>query len=130
MKIGIIGATGKAGSRILKEALDRGHEVTAIVKTAKNYRRKRQGFREDVFSLTSNDLQAFDVVVNAFGAPAGEHLHVDAGNVLIGSYERCTKYKITCSWRRWKLICRQRKQHVYLKRQVSRRIPCNCSKPR
>ncbi|ADK07623.1 hypothetical protein BACI_c50710 [Bacillus cereus biovar anthracis str. CI] len=25
MKIGIIGATGKAGSRILKEALDRGH---------------------------------------------------------------------------------------------------------
>ena len=34
MKIGIIGATGKAGSRILKEALDRGHEVTAIVRNA------------------------------------------------------------------------------------------------
>ena len=34
MKIGIIGASGKAGSRILKEALDRGHEVTAIVRSA------------------------------------------------------------------------------------------------
>ena len=46
MKIGIIGATGKAGSRILKEALDRGHEVTAIVRRCKNYRRKRKSFRE------------------------------------------------------------------------------------
>lgn len=47
MKIGIIGATGKAGSRILKEALDRGHEVTAIVRNAdKNYRRKYKSFRE------------------------------------------------------------------------------------
>lgn len=33
MKIGIIGATGRAGSRILEEAKNRGHEVTAIVKT-------------------------------------------------------------------------------------------------
>ena len=31
-KIAIVGATGKAGSRIMKEALDRGHEVTAIVR--------------------------------------------------------------------------------------------------
>jgi len=31
MKIALIGAAGKVGSRILKEALDRGHEVTAIV---------------------------------------------------------------------------------------------------
>ena len=35
MKIGIIGATGKAGSRILKEALDRGHEVTNRKKRCK-----------------------------------------------------------------------------------------------
>ena len=32
MKIGIIGATGKAGSLIVKEAIGRGHEVTAIVR--------------------------------------------------------------------------------------------------
>ncbi len=31
MKIALIGATGFVGSAILKEALNRGHEVTAIV---------------------------------------------------------------------------------------------------
>jgi uncharacterized protein len=34
MKIGVIGATGKAGSLIVKEAVDRGHEVIAIVRNA------------------------------------------------------------------------------------------------
>ena len=34
MKIGIVGATGKAGSLILDEAKDRGHEMTAIVRNA------------------------------------------------------------------------------------------------
>lgn len=32
MKVALIGATGKAGSRVLKELLDRGHTVTAIVR--------------------------------------------------------------------------------------------------
>ena len=36
MKIGIIGASGKVGSLILKEAVNRGHEVTAIVRDAQN----------------------------------------------------------------------------------------------
>nr|WP_306808503.1 hypothetical protein [Pediococcus pentosaceus] len=31
MKIGIIAASGKAGALITKEAVQRGHEVTAIV---------------------------------------------------------------------------------------------------
>ena len=32
MKIAVIGAAGKAGSLIVKEALGRGHAVTAIVR--------------------------------------------------------------------------------------------------
>ena len=32
MKIALIGASGFVGSALLKEALDRGHEVTAIVR--------------------------------------------------------------------------------------------------
>ncbi|AZS15083.1 NAD(P)-dependent oxidoreductase [Paenibacillus lutimineralis] len=84
-KIAIVGATGKAGSRIMKEALDRGHEVTAIVRSASKLDNKDVSVIEkDVFELTAEDVKSFDVVVNAFGAPAGqEHLHVDAGNVLI-----------------------------------------------
>jgi uncharacterized protein len=32
MKVAILGATGFVGSALLKEALDRGHTVTAIVR--------------------------------------------------------------------------------------------------
>ena len=34
MRIGIIGATGKVGNLVLEEAIDRGHDVTAIVRNA------------------------------------------------------------------------------------------------
>lgn len=34
MKIALIGATGNIGSKILNEALDRGHQVTAIVRNS------------------------------------------------------------------------------------------------
>lgn len=85
MKIGIIGATGKAGNLILKEASSRGHEVTAIVRNASKVEDKSLNVLEkDVFDLTSQDARAFDVIVNAFGAPAGkEHLHVEVGQALI-----------------------------------------------
>ncbi|MEK5040502.1 NAD(P)-dependent oxidoreductase [Sporosarcina sp. FSL K6-3457] len=85
MKVGIIGVTGKAGGLIAKEASERGHEVTAIVRDAAKLAGEKVAVLEkDVFNLKAEDLQSFDVVVNAFGAPAGqEHLHVDAGRVLI-----------------------------------------------
>jgi putative NADH-flavin reductase len=37
MKIALIGATGFVGSAILQEALERGHEVTAIVRVRKKW---------------------------------------------------------------------------------------------
>ncbi|MBU8877392.1 NAD(P)-dependent oxidoreductase [Bacillus sp. FJAT-29790] len=85
MKIGVIGATGKAGNLILKEAMDRGHQVTAMVRNASKLTDKNVTVLEkDVFELSADDLKPFDVVVNAFGAPAGEeHLHVEAGAALI-----------------------------------------------
>ncbi|RNB84579.1 NAD(P)-dependent oxidoreductase [Brevibacillus fluminis] len=85
MKIAVIGATGKAGKQIVKEAVERGHEVTAIVRDRSKLDATNVALLEkDVFSLTTADLQAFDVVVNAFGAgPGNEHLHVEAGRVLI-----------------------------------------------
>src|SRR4051812_32650005 len=85
MKVAIIGASGKAGSLILKEALERGHEVTAIVRNAAKLQNQSVAVLEkDVFDLKAEDLKAFDVVVNAYGAPFGqEHLHVEVGRVLI-----------------------------------------------
>jgi len=85
MKVAIIGASGKAGSFILKEAVVRGHEVTAIVRNAAKLQNQQVSVLEkDVFDLKAEDVKEFDVVVNAFGAaPGQEHLHVDAGRVLI-----------------------------------------------
>ncbi|MBR2563843.1 MAG: NAD(P)-dependent oxidoreductase [Paenibacillus sp.] len=85
MNIAIIGATGKAGKLILKEAADRGHNVTAIVRNASKLEDKSLNVLEkDVLDLTVSDIEGFDVVVNAFGAPAGkENLHVEVGQALI-----------------------------------------------
>ncbi|WHY87484.1 NAD(P)-dependent oxidoreductase [Neobacillus novalis] len=85
MKIGIIGASGKVGSLILKEAVSRGHEVTAIVRDASKLKDKSVSIIEkNIFDLTSDDVKTFEVVVNAFGAPLGEEqAHVDAGHALI-----------------------------------------------
>lgn len=96
MKIGIIGASGKAGSLILKEALTRGHEVTAIVRD--EARVQIQGasvLEKDIFDLKAEDIKEFDVVVNAFGAaPGKEHLHVDAGNILIEAMKGAPQTKL------------------------------------
>ncbi|MGM0888828.1 MAG: NAD(P)-dependent oxidoreductase [Bacillota bacterium] len=96
MKIGIIGASGKAGSLILKEALTRGHEVTAIVRDeAKVQIQGASVLEKDVFDLKAEDIEEFDVVVNAFGAaPGKEHLHVDAGKILIEAMKGAAQTKL------------------------------------
>jgi len=87
MKIGIIGATGKAGNLILKEAVERGHEVTAIVRNASKLTNNKVSVLEkDLLDLNSADLKQFDIVVNAFKAAEGhENLYIEAGNVLINA---------------------------------------------
>lgn len=88
MQIGIIGATGKAGSAVTAEALRRGHEVTALVRDAE--RARELGEVEvhviDALTLTSDDVVGLDVVVNAFGvapAQAGQHLEVTENLIAV-----------------------------------------------
>lgn len=88
MKIAVIGATGKAGQKIVEEAVQRGHEVTAIVRSAAKVTAAIPVIEKDVFDVTQDDVKGFDVVVNAFGAPAGqEDLHVKAGRHLISIFQ-------------------------------------------
>ncbi len=83
MKIGIIGATGKAGSLIAEEALNRGHEVTAIVRDASKVKNSKLNVVEkEVTALTTEDISGLDVLVNAFGTPNAEQ-HVPVGRHLI-----------------------------------------------
>ena len=67
MKLAVVCANGKAGSLIVKEALNRGLDVTAIVR-GKNRSNAKQVIVKDLFELTTADLKAYDVVVDAFGA--------------------------------------------------------------
>lgn len=85
MNIGIIGASGKVGSLILKEAVNRGHQVTAIVRDQKKITDANVAVvKKNILELTQEDVKPFDVIVNAFGAPLGEEqVHVDAGHALI-----------------------------------------------
>jgi uncharacterized protein len=70
MKIAVIGATGFVGSAIVKEALDRGHEVAAIVRNpdtltphAKLHPQKGDVYNEDdVVRLVTGQ----DTVISAF----------------------------------------------------------------
>ena len=68
MKIAIIAANGRAGKLIMNEALERGLDVTAIVKDkTKINNSKVKVIEKDLFNLTKDDLKEFDTVVSAFG---------------------------------------------------------------
>lgn len=73
MKIAVVCANGKAGKLIVKEALGRGLDVTAVVR-AENQTEAEHVIRKDLFELTADDLREFDVVIDAFGAWTPETL--------------------------------------------------------
>ena len=66
MKIAVVCANGKAGQLIVKEALSRGLDVTAVVRGG-NRTEASQVIQKDLYDLTAADLKGFDVVVDAFG---------------------------------------------------------------
>ena len=73
MKIAVVCANGKAGQLIVKEAVERGLDVTAVVR-GENKTIATNVIKKDLFDLTTEDLKGFDVVADAFGAWAPEVL--------------------------------------------------------
>ncbi|MCC8023599.1 MAG: NAD(P)-dependent oxidoreductase [Clostridiales bacterium] len=77
MKIAIIGAAGKAGTLLAQEAVRRGHQVTAIVRSAqKGNTMPYDVLEKDLFDLTYADVAAYDVIIDAFGTWAEDTLHL------------------------------------------------------
>ncbi len=70
MKIALIGATGFVGSHVLKEALNRGHEVTAIARKTDKINGHELLTKVDVDVKNTEELaeavKANDVVISAF----------------------------------------------------------------
>lgn len=77
MKIAVLGASGKSGALIVKEALSRGDEVNAFVRDSKKVQpsERLKVTQKDIFSLTSGDLEGFDVIIDAFGEWSDMTLH-------------------------------------------------------
>ena len=66
MKIAVICSNGKVGKLVVKEALDRGNDVTAFARSD-NKSAAKKFVKKDIFDLTKDDLKDFDAVVDAFG---------------------------------------------------------------
>ena len=71
MKVAVVAANGKAGRLITEEAVNRGMDVTAIVRK-ENQTVAKNAIIKDVFDLTKEDLKDFDVIANAYGSWAPE----------------------------------------------------------
>jgi putative NADH-flavin reductase len=73
MKVALYGSTGKAGSRILKELVSRGHRVTAIARNPA----KLEGVagittkKDDLSDVnrTAEAIRGVDAVISAYGPP-------------------------------------------------------------
>ncbi|MDR1568927.1 MAG: NAD(P)H-binding protein [Oscillospiraceae bacterium] len=100
MKIAVIGATGKAGSLIAKEARTRSHEVTAIIRpgSAGRLEYPYHVLERDLFDITPEDLAGFDVVLNAFGTsfsePGLEQQHLTSVEHMINVFEHIPNVRL------------------------------------
>ena len=71
MKMAIIGATGFVGSEVLKEALDRGHEVTAIARNTEKISAKNELLKTVAVDVKQTEklakvLKGNEVVISTF----------------------------------------------------------------
>ena len=73
MKIAVVAANGRAGQKIVAEAVNRGLDVTAIVR-GENKSVAKKFVKKDILDLTKDDLKNFDVVIDCFGAWKEEDL--------------------------------------------------------
>ena len=73
MKVAVVCANGRVGSLVVKEAVERGVEVTAVVRE-ENRSIADKVIQKDLFDLTKADSEGFDAVVDAFGVWQEEEL--------------------------------------------------------
>ncbi|WP_202800353.1 NAD(P)H-binding protein [Nitratireductor aquibiodomus] len=105
MRILVFGASGNVGRRVVAEALQRGHEVTAVVRDPDRARRSLENATivvgnaaapQDVARLSADQ----DVVVSATRPKLGsEHEHPSTAESLLKGL-RLTRHTAHSGWRR------------------------------
>ena len=66
MTIAVVAANGRAGRLIVEEAVNRGVDVTAVVRS-ENKTVAKNVIQKNIMDLTAEDLKGFDVVIDCFG---------------------------------------------------------------
>ena len=67
-KIAVVAANGRVAQKVVKEAQDRGFEVTGFAREIENKSGAATYIKKDIMDLTKDDLAGFDAVVDGFGA--------------------------------------------------------------
>lgn len=94
MKIAVVAANGRVAQKVVKEAQDRGFEVTGFAREDENKSHAKTYVKKDIMDLTKEDLAEFDAVVDGFGAWTNElqPMHVKTSqhlcDILSGSDTR------------------------------------------
>ena len=75
--IAVVAGDGRVARKVITEAVNRGWDVTAFGRKDENTGDAQTYIKKDILDLTSEDLEGFDAVVDAFGAwtPETFHLH-------------------------------------------------------
>ena len=82
MKLAVVCANGKAGKLIVEEAVNRGIDVTAVVRGT-NKTKAPHTITKDILEIKAEDLKGFDVVVDAFGAWTPETLAMHSTSLKV-----------------------------------------------
>src|SRR6185436_4744691 len=90
MKIALIGGTGFVGSKVLAEALQRGHQVTALLRNPAKL--PAQAGVTPVEVDVTDAAEGHDAVVSAFNAPRGnpefKTLYLQAARAVVDGVKR------------------------------------------
>lgn len=81
MKIAVVCANGRVGRLVVKEAVNRGLDVTAIARE-ENQTVAEKYIRKDLFDMTAEDVAGYDAVVDAFGVWAEELLPLHSKSLM------------------------------------------------
>lgn len=72
MKIAVVASNGRVAQKVVKEAQDRGFDVTGFARDDENKSNAKTYIKKDIMDLTKEDLEGFDAVVDGFGAWTNE----------------------------------------------------------
>ena len=68
MKAAIIGANGNLGTRVTKQALDRGFEVKGFIYDGETPDERAEIVKKSLFDVTKEDIADCDVMISAYGS--------------------------------------------------------------